>query len=155
MLPFFSERFGNAASRTHAFGWEAARAVERARQQVAQLLGATAGEIVFTSGATEANNLAIKGAARAARDRGDHIVTVVTEHSSVLEPCRRLEREGFRVTWLPVERDGIEVKMSREMKTDPGGDGTWDSLREGHNHTIAPNFTSIRMFMAKGERWHG
>ncbi|HWP99980.1 MAG TPA: aminotransferase class V-fold PLP-dependent enzyme [Vicinamibacterales bacterium] len=107
MLPFFSERFGNAASRTHAFGWEAARAVERARQQVAQLLGVTAGEIVFTSGATEANNLAIKGAARAAHDRGDHIVTVVTEHSSVLEPCRRLEREGFRVTWLPVERDGL------------------------------------------------
>ncbi|HXH06472.1 MAG TPA: aminotransferase class V-fold PLP-dependent enzyme [Vicinamibacterales bacterium] len=107
MLPFFSERFGNASSRTHAVGREAARAVERARQQVADLIGASAGEIVFTSGATEANNLAIKGAARAARDRGDHLVTVVTEHSSVLEPCRRLEREGYRVTWLPVARDGL------------------------------------------------
>ena len=113
MLPFFTEAFGNAASRTHAFGWAAARAVDRARQQVADLLGANASEIVFTSGATESNNLAVKGVAARHRDREIHIITSVTEHHAVLDVCRRLEqeREGCRITYLPVDHEGL---------TDPG-----------------------------------
>ena len=107
MLPYFSERFGNAAIRHYPLGWEAGEAVERARGQVAALIGAAAKDIVFTSGATESNNLAIKGAVEAARSRGDHIVTVVTEHRAVLDPCRRLESRGCRVTRLPVDADGL------------------------------------------------
>jgi cysteine desulfurase len=107
MLPYFTERFGNAASKQHAFGWDAADAVEQARSKVADLMGAGAREIVFTSGATESNNLALKGVAAAHRARGNHIVTVATEHRSVLDPCRRLEAEGWRVTYLPVDPDGI------------------------------------------------
>jgi cysteine desulfurase len=112
MLPYFTEKFGNASSKQHRFGWEAADAVERARKQVAALIGAVTRDIVFTSGATEANNLAIKGIARAAQGtegsvRRDHIVTVATEHQSVLDPVARLGREGWRVTVLPVTRDGL------------------------------------------------
>lgn len=107
MLPYFTERFGNAASRQHAYGWDAAEAVEQARAQVADLMGASAKEVVFTSGATESNNLALKGALKRLRGRGDHIVTVSTEHHSVLDPCRTLESEGWRVTRLPVESDGL------------------------------------------------
>ncbi|MBM3889459.1 MAG: aminotransferase class V-fold PLP-dependent enzyme [Verrucomicrobia bacterium] len=108
MLPFFSEHFGNAASRTHALGWRAAEAVAAARAQVAAIVGArSAEEIVFTSGATESVNLAIKGVAWANRDKGDHIVTVATEHRAVLDTCRRLEQEGFRVTYLPVDPHGM------------------------------------------------
>ncbi len=107
MLPYFTERFGNAASRQHAFGWDAADAVEQARNQVADLMGAGAREVVFTSGATESNNLALKGVAKARRDRGNHIVTVVTEHRSILDVCRRLEAEGWRVSYLPVDADGM------------------------------------------------
>jgi cysteine desulfurase len=106
MLPFFSEHYGNAASHSHAFGHKAAEAVERARQQVAQLLCATDREIYFTSGATESNNLAIKGLARMARSKGNHLVTLAIEHRAVLDPCRRLEREGFEVTYLPVDAFG-------------------------------------------------
>ena len=115
MLPYFTEKFGNAASRQHRFGWEANDAVERARKQVAALIGASAKEIVFTSGATEANNLAIKGAAKARRGPStslgtgerDHLVTVVTEHKAVLDPVARLAGEGWQVTVLPVKRDGL------------------------------------------------
>jgi cysteine desulfurase len=107
MLPYFSQQFGNPASRQHAYGWKALDAVDHARSQIAQLVGASAGEIVFTSGATESNNLAIKGAAEACRERGTHIVTVATEHKSVLDSCRRLEKAGFTVTWLPVRADGL------------------------------------------------
>ena len=106
MLPFFTDRFGNAASRQHAFGWEAEEAVEKARRQVAGLIGATAKEIVFTSGATESDNLAIKGVAAMYRGKGNHIITAATEHKAVLDPCRRLEQDGYRVTWLPVQQDG-------------------------------------------------
>jgi cysteine desulfurase len=107
MLPYFTEQFGNPASKGHRWGWHAQEAVERARSQVASLIGASAGEIVFTSGATESNNLAIKGAACALKDRGTHIVTVGTEHKSVLDSCRRLEGEGLSVTYLPVRADGL------------------------------------------------
>jgi cysteine desulfurase len=108
MLPWFTERFGNAASRTHAFGWEADKAVEAARAQVARLIGADPSEIVFTSGATESDNLALKGVVEANRTRGDHVVTVATEHPAVLDSCRALERDRkARVTYLPVGRDGL------------------------------------------------
>ena len=106
MLPLFSEHFGNPASRTHPFGWAAARLVDLARQQVAAAISAGPEEIVFTSGATEANNLAIKGIAAALRDRGNHLVTCASEHRAVLDPCQRLAREGFAVTVLPVDGDG-------------------------------------------------
>jgi cysteine desulfurase len=107
MLPFFGEDYGNAASRHHVFGRTAEAAVEAAREQVARLIGASPREIVFTSGATESDNLALKGAAAMHRPRGDHIVTCVTEHHAVLDAARRLERDGFRVTYLPVDRDGL------------------------------------------------
>lgn len=106
MLPYFGEQYGNAASRNHVFGQAARDAVDLAREQVAVLLGASPREIVFTSGATESNNLALKGVAAAYRRQGDHIITVVTEHKAVLDPCRRLEQQGFRVTYLPVDRGG-------------------------------------------------
>jgi cysteine desulfurase len=106
MIPYFTEKFGNAASRNHSFGWEAESAVELAREQIAKLMGGNAKEIVFTSGATEANNLAIKGAAWFHHERGKHIITAQTEHKATLDSCKRLEKEGFRVTYLPVEKDG-------------------------------------------------
>ena len=107
MVPFFYERFGNPSSRNHPFGWEASKAVDNARAQVAALIGARHTEVTFTSGATESNNLAIKGVAAARRDRGRHLVTVVTEHPSVLDSCAVLEREGFEVTVLGVGGDGL------------------------------------------------
>src|SRR5206468_4310799 len=105
MLPYFRERFGNAASRSHSFGWKAEKAVDLARKRVADLAGAAPREIVFTSGATESNNLAIKGAAEAGKGR--HIVTLATEHKAVLDPVKHLERGGFRVTVLMPQRDGL------------------------------------------------
>jgi cysteine desulfurase len=107
MLPFFTTHFGNAASRNHVFGWTAEAAVEHARTQVASLLGGDGKEIVWTSGATESNNLAIKGAASFNRKAGNHIITVETEHKSVLDTCKRLQREGFEVTYLRPAKDGL------------------------------------------------
>ncbi len=119
MLPYFTEKFGNAASRNHKFGWEAEEAVEKAREQIADLIGAGAKEIIFTSGATESDNLAIKGVAQMYREKGDHIVTVVTEHKAVIDTCKRLEKEGLRVTYLPVGRDGIvDLGQLRAALTD-------------------------------------
>src|SRR6476660_5893567 len=106
MLPFFTEKFGNSASRNHPFGWAAEEAVDKARKQVADLIGANAKEIVFTSGATESNNLAIKGVAEMYREKGNHIITAVTEHKAVIDTCKRLEKDGYRVTYLPVQKDG-------------------------------------------------
>jgi cysteine desulfurase len=107
MVPWLREHFGNPASRSHAWGWEAEAAVERAREQVAELVGADPREIVWTSGATESNNLAIKGAANFYKTRGKHIITVKTEHKAVLDTTRELERQGFEVSYLPVQEDGL------------------------------------------------
>jgi cysteine desulfurase len=107
MLPYFSEQFGNAASRNHSFGWAADEAVKIARQRATNLLGASPDEIVFTSGATESDNLAIKGVAEAYRGKGNHIITATTEHKAVLDSCHHLEQSGFRVTYLPVQTNGL------------------------------------------------
>jgi cysteine desulfurase len=121
MLPYFTAKFGNAASRNHSFGWEAEQGVETAREQIARLIGATAKEIIFTSGATESNNLAIKGIAEMYKERGNHIITQVTEHKAVLDTCKRLEKYGYRVTYLPVKADGLidldDLKRAMDDKT--------------------------------------
>ena len=119
MMPFFTQHFGNPASRNHAFGWEAEEAVDLARKQVAELIGATAKEVIFTSGATEANNLAIKGVAEMYREKGNHIITCVTEHKAVIDTCKKLEKQGARVTYLPVQKDGrIDLDQLRAAITD-------------------------------------
>ena len=119
MLPFFTQQFGNAASRNHAFGWEAEEAVENARKQVADLIGASAKEVIFTSGATESNNLAIKGVAEMYREKGNHIITCVTEHKAVIDTCKKLEKQGMRVTYLPVQKDGrVSLDELRAAITD-------------------------------------
>jgi cysteine desulfurase len=121
MRPYFAEIFGNAASRTHRFGWQAQEAVENARRQVADLLGACPKEIIFTSGATESDNLAIKGVAEMYHERGDHIVTVVTEHKAVLDSCKAIARRGFKITYIGVGSDGLispdDVKNAITDKT--------------------------------------
>src|SRR5256884_721085 len=121
MLPYFTDRFGNAASRNHSFGWAGEEAVETARERIAKLIGATPKEIIFTSGATESDNLAIKGVAEMYREKGNHIITAVTEHKAVLDTCKHLEKFGFRVTYLPVQKDGLvdldDLKRAMDDKT--------------------------------------
>jgi cysteine desulfurase len=119
MMPYFTYKFGNPGSRSHSYGWEAEEGVEKARGQVAKLIGADEKEVIFTSGATESNNLAIKGVAEFYKDRRNHIVTTVTEHKCVLDTCRHLEQEGFAVTYLPVQQNGlIDLDRLREVVTD-------------------------------------
>src|SRR5712675_2056359 len=119
MLPYFTEKFGNAASRNHSFGWEAEEAVDKARKQIADLIGATAKEIVFTSGATEANNLALKGVAEMYAEKCNHIITAATENKAILDTCKRLEKSGIRVTYLPVQTNGlVDLEMLKDAITD-------------------------------------
>lgn len=119
MLPYFTENFGNAASRNHAYGWVAEDAVEKARKQIASLIGANSKEIVFTSGATESNNLAIKGVAEMYAEKGNHIITAATEHKAVLDTCKHLEKKGCRITYLPLKGDGlVDLDMLRDAITD-------------------------------------
>ncbi len=119
MLPFFGDQFGNAASRSHAYGWTAEAAVEHAREQVAAMIGANAKEIVWTSGSTEANNLAIKGVAEMYREKGNHIISVVTEHKAVIDPIKHLEQQGYRATFLEVDKLGhIDLDELRAAITD-------------------------------------
>ena len=119
MLPYFTEHFGNAASRNHSFGWAAEQAVEHARKQVADLIGANPKEIIFTSGATESNNLAIKGVAEMYAEKGNHIITAATEHKAVLDTCKKLEKQGFQITYLALKEDGlIDLDKLRAAITD-------------------------------------
>ncbi len=119
MRPYFMETFGNAASRNHSFGWQAEEAVEKSRKQIADLVGATTKEIVFTSGATESNNLALKGVAEMYAEKGNHIITAATEHKAILDTCKRLEKHGIRVTYLPLQTNGlVDLEMLKEAITD-------------------------------------
>jgi cysteine desulfurase len=119
MKPYFMETFGNAASRNHSFGWAAEEAVEKSRKQIADLIGANTKEIVFTSGATESNNLALKGIAEMYAEKGNHIITAATEHKAILDTCKRLEKHGIRVTYLPVQTNGlVDLEMLKEAITD-------------------------------------
>jgi len=119
MMPYFTYKFGNAHSRSHSYGWEAEEGVEQARAQVAKLIGADEKEVIYTSGATESNNLAIKGVAEFYKDRRNHIVTTVTEHKCVLDTCRHLEQQGFTVTYLPVQKNGlVDLEQLRAAVTD-------------------------------------
>src|SRR5579871_3652625 len=119
MTPYFTDVFGNAASRNHSFGWQAEEAVDKSRKQIADLIGATAKEVVFTSGATESNNLAIKGVAQMYAEKGNHIITAATEHKAVLDTCKHLEKDGIRVTYLPVQTNGlVDLDMLKEAITD-------------------------------------
>jgi cysteine desulfurase len=154
MLPYFTEHYGNAASRTHAFGWRAEEAVDRAREQVAALVGASKKEIVFTSGATESNNLAIKGAAAMLRNQGRHIITARTEHKAVLDPCKRLEREGFEVTFLPVDEYG---RVSADQVANAITDRTiLVSIMTANNEvgTVQPIGAIGRVCKARGVLFH-
>src|SRR6202166_2650346 len=119
MKPYFMDIFGNSASRNHSFGWQAEEAVEKSRKQIADLIGATPKEIVFTSGATESNNLALKGVAEMYAEKGNHIITAATEHKAILDTCKRLEKEGYKVTYLPVETNGlIDLDQLKDAITD-------------------------------------
>src|ERR1700712_3028969 len=118
MLPYFVEKFGNAASRNHPFGWVAEEAVDYAREQVAKLIGASEKEIIFTSGATESDNLAIKGVFEMYKEKGNHIITTVTEHKAVLDACKHVEKMGGRVTYLPVKEDGlVDLELLEQSMT--------------------------------------
>ena len=121
MMPYFTQKFGNPHSRNHAYGWEAEEAVEEGRRQVADIIGANSKEIIFTSGATESNNLALKGVAQFYKSKRNHIITCVTEHKCVLDTCRHLEQDGFDVTYLPVQENGLidldELKAAMTDKT--------------------------------------
>ena len=119
MLPYFKEKFGNAASKNHAFGWVAKEGVDYAREQVAKLIGCTEKEIIFTSGATEANNLAIKGVFEMYREKGNHIITAVTEHKAVLDTCKHLEKNGAKITYLGVKENGLIDLAELEAELTP------------------------------------
>ncbi|HVO70429.1 MAG TPA: aminotransferase class V-fold PLP-dependent enzyme, partial [Aggregatilineaceae bacterium] len=154
MLPYFTERFGNAASRNHSYGWVAEEAVEKGRKQLADLIGASAKEIVITSGATESNNLALKGVAEMYAQKGNHLITVATEHKAVLDTCKRLEKHGCRVTYLPVRPDGlIDLDQLRDAIT---GQTVVVSVMYGNNEigTVQPIREIGKICREKGVLMH-
>ncbi|MBU0640634.1 MAG: IscS subfamily cysteine desulfurase [Planctomycetes bacterium] len=154
MLPYFCEKFGNAASRSHSFGWEAEEAVTRAREQVAAVIGANAKEIVFTSGATEGNNIAVKGIAAMRREEGRHIITQVTEHKAVIDPCNWLKQQGFRITFLPVDEHGlVDVQQLKDAMTD---DTILVSIMHGNNEigTVQPIAEIGKLCKQRGVIFH-
>lgn len=154
MLPYFQDRFGNAASRSHAFGWQAEEAVELARGQIAQAVGATAKEIIWTSGATESNNIAVKGVAAMYRDKGNHIITQETEHKAVIDPCKYLEQHGYEVTFLKPDRYGtVHPEQVVEAITDKT---ILASIMHGNNEigTIQPIKEIGRLCKEKGVLFH-
>lgn len=154
MMPYFCEKFGNAASRNHQFGWEAEAGVETGRAQVAEVIGADAKEIIFTSGATESNNIAIKGVAAMYADKGKHVITQVTEHKAVIDPCKYLEQHGYRVTILPVDKTGmIDLQQLRDAMTD---DTILVSIMHGNNEigTLQPIGEIGRMCKERGVFFH-
>jgi cysteine desulfurase len=154
MLPYFSEEFGNAASKSHAFGWRAEEAVEAAREEVAKLVGASAKEIVWTSGATESDNLAVKGAAQFYQSKGKHLVTCKTEHKAVLDSMHALERQGFEVTFLDVEKDGRldPARLAAALRKDT----TLVSIMHANNETgvVHPIEEIGRVTRAAGVLFH-
>jgi cysteine desulfurase len=154
MLPYFREKFGNAASRSHAFGWEAEEAVENARQQVAAVLGAEAKEIIWTSGASESNNIAIKGVAEKYAEKGRHIITQITEHKAVIDPCKYLEQHGCRVTFLPVDKYGrIDLQQLAAAIKD---DTVLVSIMHGNNEigTLQPVGEIGKLCKQRGVLFH-
>jgi cysteine desulfurase len=154
MMPYFTEKFGNAASRNHSFGWEAEEGVETARRQVADVIGADAKEIIFTSGATEGNNIAIKGVAEMYADNGKHIITQPTEHKAVIDPCKYLEQHGYRVTTLKVDKDGrIDLDELRSAIRD---DTILVSIMHGNNEigTLQPITEIGKLCKEKGVLFH-
>jgi cysteine desulfurase len=155
MLPYFTQHFGNAASRNHAFGWHAEEAVDVARERIAKLIGASSEkEIVLTSGATESNNLAIKGVADFYRDKGRHIITTVIEHKAVLDTCKRLEKEGFEVTYLPIEQDGLVDLGKLEAAFRPDTILVSVMLANNEIGTVQPIAEIGRMCRARGVLLH-
>jgi cysteine desulfurase len=154
MRPFFLEQFGNAASRSHAFGWAAEGAVETARAEVAELIGCRPIEVVFTSGATESDNLALKGVAYAYRDKGTHLVTSAVEHHAVLDTCKRLEKEGFQVTYLPVDRYGMVDPKDVAKAVTPKTTLVSVMLASNEVGTIQPLAEIGRLCKAKGILLH-
>jgi cysteine desulfurase len=154
MLPYFREEFGNAASKSHAFGWRAEEAVEAARGEIARLVGAQAKDLVFTSGATESNNLAVKGVAQFHAAKGRHLVTTAIEHKSVLDSAKALERQGFEVTWLPVGADGIVDPAAVERAIRP--DTVLVSVMHANNEvgTIQPIAEIGAITRAAGVTFH-
>lgn len=154
MLPYLTEHFGNAASRSHVFGWRAEEAVDKGREQVAALIGASAKEIVFTSGATESDNLAIKGVAHQYASKGTHIITQTTEHKAVLDSCKVLEKQGFQVTYLPVDKYGlVDLDQLRDTITDKT---TLVSIMWANNEigTVQPIAEIGRLCHEKGVIFH-
>jgi cysteine desulfurase len=154
MLPYFCEKFGNAASRSHAFGWEAEEAVENARQQVAAVLGAEAKEIIWTSGASESNNIAIKGVAEKYAEKGRHIITQIIEHKAVIDPCKYLEQHGYRVTFLPVDCYGrIDLQQLADAIKD---DTILVSIMHGNNEigTLQPVGEIGKLCKQRGVLFH-
>jgi cysteine desulfurase len=147
MIPYLTEKFGNPASRSHAFGWEAEKAVEDAREQIAALVNCDAKEIVWTSGATESNNLAIKGAAQFYKGKGKHLITVKTEHKAVLDTCRELERHGFEVTYLTPQDNGL-VNIE-EFKAAIRPDTILASVMHVNNESVARKASFFTLTLRK------